>query len=181
MGGWRGRNRQPGGLSGLGADSRAGHARAASQIHAVGRAASAGRRSQTLAGSILPDRAHPLCRRGYRHAQRKNPHRRMERRRRADAASGKARALHHQYRVCQFCDGGGGFRRRADQGKLHGDPGRRRSRNIRSRHAHAKAGASAFFDRRSDFQPAHSGQQNCRRLRSERWRHRAALQPQRDH
>ncbi len=181
MGGRRGRNRKPGGLSGLGADSRARHARAANQVHAVGRAASGRRGSQTLAGRILPDRAHPLRRRGYRHAQWKNPHRRVETRRRANSAGGKARPLHYQYRVCQFCDGGGGFGRRADQGKLHGDPGRRRSRNIRSRHAHAKTGASAFFDRRSDFQLAHSGEQNCRRLRRERWRHRAALQPQRGH
>ena len=44
-----------------------------------------------------------------------------------------------------------------------------------------KAGASAFFDGRSDFQPAHSGQPHCWRLRRERWRHRAALQPQRGH
>ena len=77
------------------------------QVHEVGRAASSRRRPQALAGRVLPDRAHPLRRRGYRHVEWESPHRRVEAGRRAGSAGGKARALHHQHRLCQFCDGGG--------------------------------------------------------------------------
>jgi hypothetical protein len=48
------------------------------------------------------DRTHPLCWRGHRHAQRQGARSRMERGRRAHAASGQARPLHHQHRLRQF-------------------------------------------------------------------------------
>ena len=89
----------------------------------------AGRGPQALARRVLPHRADSLRGRRDRHAGRQGARGRMEGGRGADVAGGEARPLHHQHGVRQLRDGGGGIRRSAHQGHLHGDPGGDRPRH----------------------------------------------------
>ena len=102
-----------------------------------------------------------------------------QRRRRALAAGGEARPLHHQHRICEFRDGRGGFRRSADQGQLRGDSGRDGRRHVRSRHADQEAGAPALVDGRSDLQSEGSGKPHRGRIHGEGRRDRSEFQSRR--
>ncbi len=97
LGGWRRGNRKSGGMPGAGTDSRARHFRATRSLYAARRSCAAGRRSQSLAWSVLPDGADSLCWRRYRNAERQAQRGEVGGGRRAGAACRKARALHHKY------------------------------------------------------------------------------------